>query len=119
MAEIKHIPAQAFSLAEMLWDEMQARGWTTDDVAARMPADSDREAGMNLLRFMLVMAVQRDGCTIGNDMFEKLAAAFGISEQYLRNLDDTWRGRPGQRVPFECPDEAFGPRSRACFPKPH
>jgi len=112
-------PAEVFPLASYLWEEMEARGWTTDDVAMRMPAANGYEAGINLLTVMMVLAVQRDGCLIGDELFAKLAAAFDVSEDLFRNLDATWRKWPDRRAPFDCPDKAYGPMARNCFPKPH
>jgi len=91
---------------------MQARGWKTDDVAIRMGSTSPEEIGRDLLALNMLMCVQRDNLTIGEDMLRKLATAFGVSADLFRGLDRVWRESPNCREPFEAPDDIFGPASR-------
>lgn len=95
-------PAEVWPLASYLADEMAAREWTVWDVAARM---SDRYSrGVNALALNLLLCVHEDGLLVGDDLFSGLAAAFGVNEQFFRNLDVAWRKYPDRRVPFECPE---------------
>lgn len=112
----QRIPAEVHPLASFLYEEMKERGWTTDDVAARMGGMSEVHVGRDLLSVMLILAVQKDSLLIGDDLFEKLASAFETSEFFLRDLDEEWRKWPDRRVPFECPDDAYGPVARHSFP---
>jgi hypothetical protein len=106
------IPAEVFSLAEMLCDEMQARGWQTEDVAFRMGGTFD-DFVRNLLTIDLLMCVQRDTLLVGDRMFNGLAHAFNVDHRTLRNLDAAWRqAPPDHRAPFTPPDSIFGPLSR-------
>lgn len=115
----EHIPAEVFPLAQFVCEEMEARGWTSDDVAIRMGYKTDEEYGLDLFSFGLLMSVQEDGLLVGDELFRKLALAFDVSEEYFRNLDATWRKWPDRRVPFECPDSLFGPRLKSGFPTEH
>lgn len=104
--------AEVFPLAEHLADEMIARGWNTFDVAARMGGVTAKEIGMDLLIVDLLMCVHDDNLLIGDEEFHKLARAFDVSEEYLRNLDKVWRDHPDRRSPFTPPESLFGPVSR-------
>lgn len=103
-------PAEVFCLAEHLYEDMKSRGWTTEDVAARMQTPNG--AAMDLFCLDLLMAVQDDGLIIDNEMFDGLGRAFGVSPQMFRNLHEGWMKHPERRSPFECPEDAFGPTSR-------
>lgn len=89
-------------LAFFLYEEMQARGWNCEDVATRMPGDYR----VNLLTFELVMAVQEDNCLIG-DFVNSIAAAFGVSPEFISNLDKGWRDNKDNREAFTCPEHIF------------
>lgn len=104
-------PAQVFSLAEYLCEEMEARGWTSDDAAIRMGGTPD-DIAKKLLRLDIVLCVQKDNMVLTDDFFEDLARAFDVSPQLFKNLDATWRKWPDRRSPFEAPDSIFGPISR-------
>ena len=103
-------PAEVFCLAEHLYDEMKARGWTTESVAVRMGTRNG--AAMDLFCLDLVMAVQDDGLIIDAEMFEGLARAFGVSAEFFRSLHEAWLSHPDRRSAFECPEDIFGPASR-------
>lgn len=104
-------PAQVFHLAEFLSDEIEAREWTTTDVAIRMGGTED-EVARNLLVIDLIMCVHKDGLLISDKSFSGLARAFDISEQFFRNLDAQWRRWPDRRADFTPPESIFGPISR-------
>lgn len=108
----ERIPAEVFCLAELLSDEMQARGWRTEDVAARMSGTVD-ELARNLLAMDLLMCVQKDGLLVGDRMFDALTEVFGVDPMFFRNIDRAWReAPPDRRQPFTPPDSIFGPVSR-------
>ena len=111
----ERIPAEVFPLAELLGDEMEARGWTTDDVALRMGGDENIIA-RNLLAFMLLLSVQREGLLIGDAMLDNLTKVFDIDATFFRNIDSAWREAPADRRRYYSPpDELFGPISRRAF----
>ena len=109
----KRMPAEVFSLAEHLYDELKARGWTTDDCALRMGHANEDEFFVNLMALDLLMAVQKDSLLVGDRLFACLSAALDVSEEFLRRLDKGWREHPARRSDWSCPDDVFGPMSCA------
>lgn len=112
-------PAEVFPLAEYLYDELKARGWTTEHCALHMGYKTDEEYGLDVLTLDFLMCVQEDGCLVGGDLFRKLALAFDVSEDFFRNIDKVWRENPDKRAKWECPEDIFGPGSRAAIPTRH
>ena len=102
-------PAEVFCLAEFLCEEMQARGWKTEDVAARMGTPSG--FAMDLLCLDLTMAVQSDGLIIDDEFFAGLGSAIDVSVEFFRNLHQVWLTHPDRRSPFDCPEDIFGATS--------
>lgn len=80
-------PAEVFHLADYLQEEMDARGWTLDDVAVRMTA---RQLCINKLALELFFAVREKNVVLGN-MGNDLAEAFGVSPEFLNNMHEAWR----------------------------
>lgn len=93
-------PVEVFPLAQYVAEEMEARGWTANDVAARMGGDY----ATNAFVVDLLLAVHEDKLIVDDDTFAGLSRAFGVSEQYFRNLDAVWRKWPDRRSEFECPE---------------
>ena len=106
MADVEYEPAEVFPLAQYLCEEMEARGWTTADVAARMDGD-DAE---NQMLVDLILVVHKDGLTIDGKTFDALAKAFGVSALVFKRLDAGWRRWPDRRSSFTAPDSLFEPR---------
>jgi hypothetical protein len=111
MSETERTPAEVFSLAEHLGDEMAARGWTTTDVATRMGGSAEAVA-INILVIDLLMCVQDEKLLVSDDLFAGLAKAFRVTEQYFRNLHEGWLKHPDRRVEYDPPESLFGPISR-------
>lgn len=101
------IPAEVFPLAEHLCDEMQSRGWTTEDVAARM-SDRRQYSERLLCIDLLMVACNDDRIRTSDETLNELAAVFDVSVEYLRNLDATWRAYPDRRSPFVAPESIYG-----------
>jgi len=112
----ERIPVDVFPLASFIADELQARGWQTEDVAARM--DSERGFVRDLLCLDLIMCVHQDNLLIDNETFGGLAHVFGVSEDFFRNLDRVWRENPDRRTPYQPPESLFGPISRGTIWEP-
>lgn len=93
-------PAEVFSLAEMLADEMEARGWTCVDVARRMPGDY----AINVLIINFTLAITDEKLLLSDDTAEAFATAFGVSAEYIKNIHQMWGRWPDRRSPFECPE---------------
>lgn len=102
-------PAEVFSLAEHLGDEMAARGWTVEDVALRMGGDF----GIDALALGLLLAVQEDNLIIDDDTIVRLAGAFDVSPDLFRNLHAIWLKYPERRSPYVMPESLLGPQVRA------
>jgi len=107
----EHIPAEVFSLAEFLAEEIEARGWQTQDVAIRMGETDAEEIGKDLLILDVYMVCFDRGATL-TGMFDKLSRAFDVSADYLRNIEEGWLKYPDRRSPFKCPEKLFGYVSR-------
>jgi hypothetical protein len=105
-------PAMVFSLAEMLGDEMAARGWTIEDAGARM---SENGAARDSLILATMMSVQSDGLILTDDFFSGLSRAFDVSEDFFRNIHRQWLAHPSARQPYDAPDELFGPWLRVAL----
>ena len=109
------IPAEVFPLAEILGDEMEARGWTTDDVAIQMGGDED-EIAKNMLIVMLLLSVQKEGLVIGDKTLAGLTRAFDVDTAFFLNIDNAWRNAPAvSRRFYSPPERLFGPVSRRGF----
>ena len=93
-------PAEVFCLGEFLADEMQARGWTSYDVAKRMPGDYRK----NLLIVAFTLSLQDENLLLSKDVAALLAGAFEVSPDYIENLHRAWLENPEGRQPFECPE---------------
>lgn len=96
-------PAEVFSVAEYIADELEARGWTTRDLAARM---SDRIApDVRLLALDLLLACGSEPNVIIDDAdLCEFATAFDVSPDMFRHIYKTWKENPERQSKFECPD---------------
>lgn len=112
MSETPRIPVEVYPLAMFLCEEMEARGWKTDDVAMRMGGKTADDIARDLLAFNLIISVQSDALVLSDEDFDALSLAFGVSTEMLRNLDSAWRRWPNRRVDFSAPDTIYGPASR-------
>lgn len=82
-------PAEVFHLADILQEEMDARGWTLEDVAVRMTA---KQLLINHLALQMFFSVREKHIVLG-DMADDLGAAFGIDPQLFINIHETWRAK--------------------------
>lgn len=111
----ERIPAEVFPLAELLGDEMEARDWTTDDVAIRM-GGTEAQIAKNMLLVMLLLSVQKESVAIGEDTFAALTRAFDVDSEFFWNIDNAWRrAAPDNRRFYSPPEKLFGPISRRGF----
>ena len=80
-------PAETFPPSQFVQDELDARGWTTADLAQRMGGD----LGINQLSIELMIAVDDKNFLMARETAEGLARAFGTSVEFWENLDRAWR----------------------------
>ena len=104
--------AEVFPLAEYIAEELQARGWQTEDAAVRMMTGSGLARDLMVLDLIMCVSHGDDRMVITSDVFDGLARAFGVSAEMLRNLHSTWLRHPDKRSAFVPPDAIFGPTSR-------
>lgn len=86
MTDTGRIPAEAFPLSVFLREEMEARGWSLDDLRARLPVDPVTWCAVDL-----TLAVDDPNLILDADTAKALGAAFNVSPEYFMNLDRAWR----------------------------
>lgn len=90
--EPERVPAEAFPPGEFIEGEMNARGWTAEDVANRMGDDgSPKQRSVNLLLVHMLIEVRDTGLILDQESAAKFGLAFGVSPQFFLNLDAMWR----------------------------
>lgn len=82
-------PPEAFPPGLYLKEEMAARGWTIDDVVARM--GDGRDANIDRLCLEFVLYVFDPNLLINNDLAIRLGRAFDVSPDLWLNLNQAWR----------------------------
>ncbi len=112
MSDTPSVPVEVCPLAMFLCEEMEARGWKTDDVAIRMGGATVSDIARDLLAFNLIISVQSDALILRDEDFDALSLAFGVSAEMFRNLDKAWRNHPDRRAAFTPPESIYGPASR-------
>lgn len=80
------VPAEVFHPAEFILEEMNARGWELDDVAARMGGNSE----MNVLALGLYLTTRLPGMRLGDKTAAGLGRAFDVDGRYFLNLEAAW-----------------------------
>ncbi len=78
------IPTEAFSPASFMLDEIEARGWTLDDLAERMGGHVAENLGC------LAFLMTEDPRLRLGKVADQLGKAFGTSGEVWRNLEDSW-----------------------------
>lgn len=75
--------------AEIIEEELKKRGWTTTDLARRMPGDP----AMTVLALDMYLAVREPGCVLG-DYAGAVGEAFGVSREMIQR---TWSAATSHR----------------------
>lgn len=94
MTESQSASPISFHVGEFLKDEMDARGWTAEDVARRMGGDDPR---VDLLCVELTIHVDDPGLLLDETTSEKLGRAFGVSPKFFSRLDQAYRQHAAER----------------------
>ncbi|MGH6981446.1 MAG: helix-turn-helix transcriptional regulator [Stellaceae bacterium] len=89
------VHAEVFHPSVFIHEELEARGWTLDDLALRMGGD------FGLQRFALdfYMTVHDKHLLLGADGERDLARAFGTSPEFWHNLEAAWRAQQPNEKP--------------------
>ena len=88
------MPVEIFSPGEFIQDELDARGWTTADLARQMGGNIG-EIAINQLSVEMMIAVKDKNLVMDPAASAGLARGFGTSVEYWENLDRIWRrGQP-------------------------
>ena len=113
------VPAEVFCLVELLVDEMDERGWTTEDIAVRMGTSRGLEKDLLIIDLIFAVSPVKDGLIIDEETFDGLARAFDVDPDFFRNLDKAWRQHPDRRRQFTAPERIFSELSRNAIRLPH
>lgn len=82
--------ADALSVRDAIADEMMARGWTSEDVAIRMPGD----AAVNKCVVDVLLVIDRPDCALGITA-DRLAVAFGVQPEFFLSIERQYRAARG------------------------
>lgn len=94
------IPAEVFHPSVFIQDEMDARGWTRDELARRMGGDF----AVTRLSLDLYFSVHSRNLRMGEESISSFAKAFGGSEDYFVNLEKAWIEHPSSAVAQTAPE---------------
>lgn len=72
-------------------EEMQARGWSPQELAERLGAGED--GGLNALGWCLYFAANDPGVRLGEESAADLARVFGTSAEFWLELEQQWLER--------------------------
>jgi len=85
----KRTPAEAFPPGDFIREELAARGWTQEHLAAKMNRPPKT-----------VGRIINGHSIITRGMALELAAAFGTTAQYWMNLEAAWKlSKPDRKAP--------------------
>lgn len=83
--------AEAIHPWEFIAEELEERGWTKDDLAARM--GDCHSWDVHRLALDLYEEVRTPDVVVTGGMAESLALAFGTSVEFWVNLHEQWRSQ--------------------------
>lgn len=78
-----------FHPSEFIQDELDARGWSLDTLAALMTRD-DVARNRLALDFYMLAGPEETNLRIGENMAQGFSVAFGISAEFFINLENAW-----------------------------
>jgi hypothetical protein len=90
-ADVIRLPLQADHPSWYIKEELDARGWTLNDLALRMKGDFD--VNRLALDFYLEVGPTAPNMRIGKETAYRLGIAFNVSPDYFLNLETAWRKR--------------------------
>lgn len=89
--KVKKRLAKCFHVAEFLQEEMDARGWSIEELARRMGGDKEQVKGWQLTVELTLYSRDPD-VHLGYQTAKALARAFVTSAEFWDNIDSAWRG---------------------------
>ena len=81
--------SEASHPSEFIQEELDARGWSLNDLALRMQQDDVRTSRLALDIYFEV-GPHKTGCRLGKSMAADIGQAFGVNPQFFINLENTW-----------------------------
>lgn len=105
----RRIPAEAFHPWTYIKDELDARGWTLEALAMKMPAPTPDQIAVNLLTMELTAASycfdEPQRIRIGPATNARIAAAFGQSAAFWDNIEASYQASYDLHGPHEIDPE--------------
>lgn len=83
------IPAEATHVSEFIQEELDARGWTRDQVYERLGYDSS-----DCLAFELIMDVHDKNILMDDKLSKGLGYVFTVDPDFFKRLHEAWRNHP-------------------------
>ena len=81
-------------MADIIWDELDERGWSIAELASRMGHTDPKEISVDHLAVELFLACSEDpDILLGDELATGLSNAFGTSKRMWANLDKSRRER--------------------------
>lgn len=89
----KFVPSEATHVSEFIQEELDARGWTRQEVYERLGYDK-----LDCCAFDLLMEVQDKGLLMDKKLSEGLGYVFTVDPNLFLNLHEAWRTHPSTTV---------------------
>ncbi len=83
-------PAQVFSLAQYLGEEMDERGWTSWDVGSRMGGENEDQKSQDAFVVECILSVLDGSLKWTPELYRQLERAFSVSEGFFERLNQPW-----------------------------
>lgn len=96
-------PAEVFPVSVFLREEMEARGWSEDDLLNRMPGSREGNGLWLDLIFAEFNLETRKDMRLGDA--SPLAHAFGTSKEFWENLDEAYHKHLNRDTPERTPTD--------------
>lgn len=88
---MRNMAAEAFHPSIYIKDELEARGWSIDDLAKAMPGDY----GINHTALDFYLEIGPDNPTMHlGDLAIEVSRAFGVDDSLFPNLERAWLEHP-------------------------
>lgn len=89
MSDTKFVPAEATHVSEFIREELEARGWSRQEVYERLGYDK-----IDCCAFDLLMDVHDRNLLMDKKLSEGLGDVFTVDADLFQRLHDAWRNHP-------------------------